>query len=199
MISSLSENNIPFEELFKTNYTRLCNAANKILDDRIAAEDIVQEVFLKLWNKREELNAIQSLNSYLYKATINTALNYLESNRRTVRLEIHHEKDRVIAAEDRYQLNELESKINTAVSELPPKCKVIFLLSRHEGLKYQQIADHLDISVKTVENQMGKALKIMRDRLKPYLTKEVITLATLIGIAASMFLFSLLTMFLVQF
>jgi RNA polymerase sigma-70 factor (ECF subfamily) len=178
-----SDKGLDFEELFKTHYKFLCNAANKILDDRDAAEDVVQEVFLKYWNKREELTAIQSLKSYLYRAAVNTALNKLESNKRTSRLE-ESEAGQTFIMDDRIHLNQLESRINDAINRLPPKCRAIFVLSRYEGMKYQQIADHLDISVKTVENQMGKALQIMRDKLKTYLSKDIINVGVITGLIA---------------
>lgn len=196
MTALISESDSSFEEIFKTHYKLLCNAANRILDDKEASEDVVQEVFLKWWNKKDDLKVIQSIKSYLYKATINTSLNYLESKKKTVRFEAFHEKPDTREVDDKIHLSQLEAKINDAINSLPPKCKVIFLLSRYEGMKYQQIADHLDLSVKTVENQMGKALQIMRDRLKPYLTREFMAVAATIGLAALM---SYLSMFLIAF
>jgi len=172
-----------FEEIFKMHYKALCNAANKILDDKDASEDVVQDVFLKLWSKRNELSVIQSIKSYLYRATINTSLNYLESNKKIIRLQDSEFTTAVNGGEE-LQHKELETKINEAINQLPPKCKVIFVLSRYEGMKYQQIADHLEISIKTVENQMGKALQMLRERLKPFLTHEFIAIATTVGLAA---------------
>lgn len=175
-----------FEETFKMHYKMLCNAANKILNDQDAAEDVVQDVFLKFWSKRENINIIHSVKSYLYRATINTSLNYLESNKKITRLKNteHSSEYPTVNAGEELSHKELKSKIDEAMDQLPPKCKVVFVLSRSEGMKYQQIADHLGISVKTVENQMGKALKMLRERLKPFLTKEFITIAGTIGLAA---------------
>lgn len=84
---------------------------------------------------------------------------------------------------------ELEQKITQAVNNLPPKCKAVFVLSRYEGLKYKQIAEHLDISVKTVENQMGSALQKLRDELKPYLTREFLMMMIVIGLACFLLAF----------
>lgn len=173
-----------FEETFKLHYKALCNAANKILDDKDASEDVVQDVFLKLWAKKEDTAIIQSIKSYLYRATINTSLNYLESNKKVIRLQPADELKQFVNAGEELQHKELEVKINEAINQLPPKCKVIFVLSRYEGMKYQQIADHLGISIKTVENQMGKALQMLRERLKPFLTHEFIAVATTVGLAA---------------
>lgn len=172
-----------FEETFKLHYKALCNAANKILDDKDASEDVVQDVFLKLWAKKEDITIIQSIKSYLYRATINTSLNYLESNKKILRLQDTEITTAVNGGEE-LQHKELEIKINEAINLLPPKCKAIFVLSRYEGMKYQQIADHLDISIKTVENQMSKALQMLREQLKPFLTHEFIAIATTIGLAA---------------
>lgn len=183
---------LEFEQLFRQHYKLLCNAANKIINDREAAEDVVQEVFVKLWNKRTELTVIQSLKSYLFRATVNTALNYLETRKNIVPLEAVGNIETAAGAGDKVHYNELERKLAEAIEQLPPKCKAIFILSRYEGMKYQQIADHLDISVKTVENQMGKALQVLREKLRPFLTREFISIATGIAIAAILSLLSLL-------
>lgn len=177
---------LEFEEIFKMHYKMLCNAANKILNDADTAEDVVQDVFVKFWSKRENMNIIHSVKSYLYRATINTSLNYLESNKKIIRLKDteHSSESLTINSGEELSHKELKNKIDEAIDQLPPKCKVIFVLSRNEGMKYQQIADHLGISVKTVENQMGKALKMLRERLKPFLTKEFITNAGTKGLIA---------------
>lgn len=190
-----SDTTIPgFEEIFRLHYKMLCNAANKILNDRDAAEDVVQDVFLKFWSKRENINIIHSVKSYLYRATINTSLNYLESNKKIIRLKDteHSSESLTINAGEELSHKELKSKIDEAMDQLPPKCKVVFVLSRYEGMKYQQIADHLGISIKTVENQMGKALKMLRERLKPFLTSEFITIAGTIGLATLLSFLSLI-------
>mgnify|MGYP003393879039 CR=1 FL=1 len=182
------------------HYKMLCNAANKILNDKDASEDVVQDVFLKFWSKRENINIIESVKSYLYRATINTSLNHLERNKKIIRLQntdLSNESISIKAGEELYH-KELKGKIDEAINQLPPKCKVVFVLSRYEGMKYQQIADHLDISIKTVENQMGKALKMLRERLKPFLTREFITIAGTIGLAALLSFLSLM-LFIIYF
>lgn len=186
MTASADTSILGFEEIFKMHYKMLCNAANKILNDKDAAEDVVQDVFLKFWSKKENINIIQSVKSYLYRATINTSLNHLERNKKVIRLQntdLSNESFSVNEGEELYH-KELKGKIDEAINQLPPKCKVIFVLSRYEEMKYQQIADHLGISIKTVENQMGKALKMLRERLKPFLTHEFISIAGTIGLAA---------------
>lgn len=194
MTASTAKTLLQFEEIFNMHYKMLCNAANKILNDKDAAEDVVQDVFLKFWAKRESIDIIQSIKSYLYRATINTSLNYLESNKKIIRLQntdLSNESF-IINGGENFNQKELENKIDEAINKLPPKCKVVFVLSRYEGMKYQQIADHLGISIKTVENQMGKALKMLREQLKPFLTQEFITIAGTIGLAALLSFLSLL-------
>jgi RNA polymerase sigma-70 factor, ECF subfamily len=173
-----------FEQAFRLHYGLLCNAANKILNDKDASEDVVQEVFIKMWAKREDLGLVRSIKSYLYKATVNTSLNYLESRKNVFKLQDKKIPDALSVADagERLQAKELEEKITKAIDRLPPQCKAVFVLSRYEGMKHHEIAKHLDISPKTVNNQLVKALDILRDRLKPYLTQEFVTAATAIGI-----------------
>jgi len=173
-----------FEALFKSNYTKLCRVADNIVRNKEAAEDIVQEVFTKAWDKKDTLAVHTSVEHYLRKATANASLNYLESRKRIVPF-----NERISSAQidtgDRLSLKEFEKIVFHAIESLPPKCKTVFVLSRFENMKYQEIADHLDISVKTVENQMSKALRLLREDLKPYLTKEFV--ATLIAAGISLF------------
>lgn len=158
------------EYLFREYYQPLCVHACRIVNDQAAAEDIVQDVFMKVWNKREQINISTSVKSYLYKSTTNTALNYLERNKQLTKSEFpEHEPSRLSGPEDQVTASQLKHRIDQAISTLPPKCKAIFILSRHEGLKYKQIAEHLDISVKTVENQMSIALERIREHIKQYI------------------------------
>jgi len=163
------------EKLFKENYKSLCNVVFRIINDWDASEDVVQEMFLKLWRKKEEIKIESSLKGYLFKAASNSAINYLQSQKKEkLKEELSDKIKNSQIAEETINLDgkELQKKIEEALNKLPPKCKVIFLLSRQEGMKYQEIADELDISIKTVENQMGIALKKMKEELAPYLTKE---------------------------
>jgi RNA polymerase sigma-70 factor (ECF subfamily) len=163
------------EELFKSHYKALCNAANRIVKDRDAAEDIVQDVFIKLWNKKDEISIDSSIKGYLFKAITNASLNYLESNKISkYKIEIDHAHPSVFAMEEEHGMvtQELEQRLDHAINSLPPKCRAIFILSRFEEMKYQEIANHLDISVKTVENQMGIALEKIRTSMAPYLRGE---------------------------
>ena len=160
------------EMLFKTYYQPLCQYAYTFLRDKDEAEEVVQSAFINIWDKRAEINIQTSVKSYLYRAVRNSCLNVIKHQR--VRKE--HEAHETAFGEPVYEgasqgviASELERKIAAAIKELPEQCRLVFQLSRFEELKYAEIADQLDISVKTVENHMGKALRIMREQLKDYL------------------------------
>lgn len=164
------------ERLFRSEHKKLCNTANRIVNDRDASQDIVQEVFIKFWNKRHELKIETSATAYLLKAVINTCLNYLESNKRQFKLREDISTDHIAGLADQESKDledkELQARLEMAIEKLPPKCKTIFVLCKYEGMKYQQVADHLSISLKTVENQMGIALQKLREDLKDYASRE---------------------------
>ena len=159
------------EVLFKTHYAALCRTAFRVVGDRDAAEDLVQDVFVKIWNGRQTLRITTSLKAYLHRSAVNAALNYLEKRQRQVNLEpeaLSNLQPAVNSLEESLSLKEVEARVEEAIQALPPACRTIFVLSRYEAMSYQEIADALDLSVKTVENQMGKALKTMRHYLKAY-------------------------------
>jgi RNA polymerase sigma-70 factor (family 1) len=184
VFSAMQSGEIPaFEMLFKTFYQPLCRYATSFLKDPDDAEEIVQAAFIGFWEKRETISIDTSVKSYLYRAVRNSCLN-----------ELKHEqvKQRYIAGEtvmgeklsesaDHLAIHvELEDKIKAAIQRLPEQCRLIFTMSRFEELKYQEIADQLNLSLKTVENQMGKALKIMRAQLKEYLPLLAILMSNLL-------------------
>ena len=160
-----------FKELFTTQYAGLCGYANKFVDDLDQSEEIVQELFLSIWQKRDRLEITASLEAYLFRAVRNACLNalkhlkiketYKAANKEVVRQNEASQGDAYIAGE-------LEEKIEIAVESLPPERKKIFKMSRYDGKKYKEIADELNLSVKTVEAQMGKALKYLREALADY-------------------------------
>lgn len=161
-----------FERTFRQYYDRLCNYANSLLKEADEAEEVVQTVFLTIWEKRGDLEITLSLKSYLYRAVHNHCLNRFKHA--AVR-EVHRDYTENFLAQSYESVtevihaNELEQRIEAAVSSLPEQCQIAFRMSRFEELKYQEIADQLDISIKTVENQIGKALKILRSALADYL------------------------------
>lgn len=161
-----------FESVFKQHFNNLNAYAFTILKDAVSAEEVVQSLFLKLWEKKDVLTIQTSLKSYLYRATYNDCMNILKHLQVRQRHQDHvsYFHDRTSEnASSRLQENELKNELQKAINLLPEKCRTIFQMSRFEELKYQEIADQLDISIKTVENQMGKALKVLRHALADYL------------------------------
>ncbi|MEO8085180.1 MAG: RNA polymerase sigma-70 factor [Bacteroidota bacterium] len=159
-----------FEDLFRSLYQPLCKNANMLLNDSDEAEETVQNVFISLWEKRREMEITISIKSYLYKAVRNASLNRIKHSK--VRKQYVEEQQYLspsIPATEISIQNELQAQIQKAIESLPEQCRLIFKFSRFEELKYSEIAEQLGISIKTVENQMGKALKIMREQLRDYL------------------------------
>lgn len=170
-----------FEDVYKTHYRMLRNAAENIIDDHDASHDVVQEVFVKLWGKREEVHAILNIKAYLFRSVINASITYLENNKNKIKTDDFHQAS-TSTTDSKIITQELEEKIQVALKSLPPKCKAIFVLSRFEGLKNKEIAETLNLSLKTVENQMGIALKRMKEDLKSYLTREFLVMLLCFGI-----------------
>jgi RNA polymerase sigma-70 factor (ECF subfamily) len=160
-----------FETLFKTHYNALHAYAQVILKDEDVAEEIVQGMFLKFWEKRASLN-IQSIKAYLYKCVYNDSLNYIKQEKTKSKYQdftLHTMNTEHEPASLKVELTELQQHLREALNHLPEQCRTIFQMSRFEELKYREIADHLGLSIKTVENQMGKALRILRLKLADFL------------------------------
>lgn len=161
-----------FEQSFKENFKRLHAYACSILNDSDEAEEVVQNVFYKLWEKKEKLNEIDSIPAYLYRSVYNECMNHVKHQKvKDAHKEHSSYYDATSAdAENNAELRELKERMHHAMQQLPEQCRTIFQMSRFEELKYREIADRLGLSVKTIENQMGKALKIMRKQLADYIT-----------------------------
>ncbi len=158
--------------LFDKYYTYLCNVIYRVINDSDYAEDIVQEIFMDIWKKREKINVQTSLRAYLRRAAVNRSLNHI----RKQRMKFDDDEDAVLDIESStidgqttMEKNELERRIHESIDALPPKCKLVFSMSRFENMSYQEIADALGISIKTVENQISKALRILRSAVQSYL------------------------------
>ena len=165
-----SDDKAALKDLFQEFYPYVCSAIFKIVKERNTVEDLAQEVFLRFWQKRHQINISSSVQAYLRRMAINEALGYLRKQK-IFEEEINNETmgGTSQGVENQYLHGELEDHIRLAVDKLPPKCRTVFKLSRFEELSYKEIAAQMDISVKTVENQMGKALKFLRKELQQYL------------------------------
>ena len=158
-----------FEELFRNYFTPLMAFSRRILGDEEDAREVVHQVFINLWEKRRELDLSTSLKSYLFTSVNNRSLNVIRDRRKFSSEEVP-ERAGEWDVSTQLEAMELEEKIRAAIDTLPERCREIFELNRFEGLKYSEIATQLDISVKTVENQMTKALKLLREQLGKYLS-----------------------------
>lgn len=160
-----------FEVLFKSHFSALCSFALKYISDLDSAKEITHEVFINLWVKRTSIDLNKSIKSYLYTSVYNRCLNHIRNNKKFTHAEMpvdNYDENR--DSSDNISEIELNEKIQKTIDSLPVKCREIFVLNRFEELKYQEIAEKLDISIKTVEAQMSKALKIMRRNLIDYIT-----------------------------
>lgn len=156
------------QKLFDAYYSSLCRFASGYLSDADAAEDIVQQVFINLWNHREEIQPDKQIKSYLFTSVKNRCLNHIRDHKkyRSYYLDVEAELEIPVEEKDTFTEAELENRLNLALDKLPEKCREIFLLCRFEEMKYKEVADKLNISPKTVEAQMSKALKILREEFK---------------------------------
>lgn len=160
-----------FEKVFRDFFKPLTNIAFSVVKDEDTAKDIVQQVFIKLWDKKDSLEIRTNIKSYLHRAVVNTAINHLEKNKK---IQLESEFSRFDSAIDKFEEADekslqLEDEVKTAIDALPPKCKIVFSLSRFSSMTNKEIAEHLDISIKSVEKHIGKALKDLRIKLKPFL------------------------------
>ncbi|MFV0591539.1 MAG: RNA polymerase sigma-70 factor [Draconibacterium sp.] len=166
-----SGNELAFEKLFRQNYRPMCLFATGILRDDEMAEEVVQDFFVKLWDRREGFTIETSVKNYLFRAVKNLCINVIKHEQ----IKLKHAQQAIAEAEendykDHFLEIDLELAIEKSINELPEKRREIFRLSREEGLKYREIADRLNISVKTVETQISLAIKTLRKKLKQYNT-----------------------------
>lgn len=171
-----------FEDVFKAHFKNLHAYACTIVKDDIMAEEMVQNVFYKIWERKAHLSIQTSLTAYLYRAVYYESLNYIKHQKVKTAYQSYataRMNQQTDNAEKKVLLGELEKRLRTALQELPEQCRTIFQMSRFEELKYQEIADRLGLSIKTVENQMGKALKLMRLKLIDFLPFVILSLLNL--------------------
>lgn len=157
-----------FELVFNYYYSGLVVYADQIIKDSEVSEDIVQSVFMKLWETRETIE-IRSLRSYFMQCVKNRCIDYLRNQQVKQRFDNRiPQVESMVVEEDLWTKNELSELLEKAMTDLPPRCREIFCMSRHENLKIAEIADQLSISKRTVETQISKALKILRVQLIDY-------------------------------
>ncbi len=171
-------NESAFEHLFKIDYKRIVGFCQQFIEDKDQSQSLAQEAFVKLWLNRAQLETVNGIHSFLYTAAKTDCLNYLKHQKI-----INRHRDRQLQAKeaelnreilesfdfDQLELMELEKLINQAIEELPEKCRLVFRLSRIEGKKNNEIAKELEISVKSVEANMTRALKTLKLKLAAYL------------------------------
>jgi RNA polymerase sigma-70 factor, ECF subfamily len=165
-----------FQFLFEKHYKPLCYAAYKVYPDEHKSKDFAQEVFLALWRKRDNLEVHTSLQAFLRRAVVNKAIDYIRAQRLNFE-DIPDTPEEQLENNEGMEFNEMKDLIHHTAAQLPERCRMVFFLSRFEELSHKEIAARLDISEKTVENQITKALKLMRKALSEYRpTKEIILL-----------------------
>jgi RNA polymerase sigma-70 factor (ECF subfamily) len=160
-----------FQVVFQQHYTNACKTIRRFIRENSIVEDLAQDVFVRFWERRDKIEIKTSIGAYIHRMAINEALTFLRKQKKFQQDNI---EDFSFSADGASSVEvmegeELQIKIKHAIDSLPPKCRTVFLLSRHEEMSYKEIAAKLDISIKTVENQMGKALRVMREHLKDHL------------------------------
>ena len=161
-----------YEEMFRTYFSSLYYFARKYIPDPDTSKEIVHKVFVSIWENRNDFDFEKPAKSYLFTSVYNRCMNHLRDRKKFIAHDNLEDADNFsenTIHSDHLEAAELESRIWQIINQLPEKCKEIFILNRFEGKKYQEIADQLDISVKTVETQMSKALKTLREHLADYL------------------------------
>ncbi|HEV7378575.1 MAG TPA: RNA polymerase sigma-70 factor [Dyadobacter sp.] len=160
-----------FKLIFKKHFKSLHAYACTILHDEVMAEEMVQNVFCRLWEKSDQIEIRESVSGYLYRSVYHESLNYIKhlKVRDAYQTYAVSQMENTNNTSHNMELRELEERLDVALKELPEKCRTIFQMSRFEELKYQEIADRLELPLKTVENQMGKALRLLRVKLVDFL------------------------------
>ena len=157
-----------FESLFRSSYVSLVRYAKTLLKDQDTSEEIVQDLFFRIWQDRGKIKIESSLNGYLFRSVHNRCLHFIEHSRiveKHAEEMLFRQPESSESPSDILNYKELQAKIATILEKLPERCGQIFYMNRFEGLKYNEIAEKLSVSVKTVEANMGRALKVFRKEL----------------------------------
>lgn len=169
LVQSLIEGEEKAYKFLLNKFHRKLHAyALTLVNDHSMAQDIVQNVFLKTWKSRLKLKPEFSIQSFLYKSVYNEFINTYQQNKAMMLLQKKYIESiqNVVETTDDSSIEQMMAVINKEIQNLPPKCKQVFILSKKEGLTNIEIAEHLDVSIKTVEAQISKAFKILKDKLK---------------------------------
>ncbi|MDP4289648.1 MAG: RNA polymerase sigma-70 factor [Bacteroidota bacterium] len=168
ILKRLNEGDVSsFEILFKKYHQSLCIYAYRFTQDIDIAKEIVQNLFVYFWENRSSIEINTSLSAYLFKAVRNNSLREKASQSRFIALDAAFLKEEKIDEfYDSLEIEELEKQLLDNIDKLPRRCAIIFKMSRIDRLKYAEIAQKLNISIKTVESQMGKALRILRSKFE---------------------------------
>jgi RNA polymerase sigma-70 factor (family 1) len=172
-----------FQQLFSAEYNKLCRYALTFLQDEHSAEDVVQDTFIRIWETKRELISSPDIRYYLVTAVRNNCISALRKQKAST---VHFPENmpepdpepQLTPSMQREETAERERRLSAALDQLPPKCKEVFLMVKMHSMSYRQVSEALDISIKTVENQMGKALKVLRETTA--LTAIVILFCTLL-------------------
>ena len=173
-----------FENIFRTQFRNLHVYATSIVKDDVIGEEMVQNVFCRLWEKRDQIQVQGSIKSYLYRSVHNECLNWLKQQKGRAK---HHsyiasQSSEADQTPDAVSYKELRKKVLSAMDELPEQCRMVFHLRRFDELNYQEIADTMGITVSTVKNHMNKALRVLRSKLTDYLPVTLFLIANMINL-----------------
>ena len=178
LVQLQDSNERAYRQLFDRYYEKMVVTALQITKDSNVAKDAAQEVFLALWKNRERINIKQSLSSYLKRGVINRSLNIIKSRKRHMGNTV---PEAVVLptsakANEMLELEDLQKEVHKAIDQLPDRCRQVFVLCRFEEMSHKEIATQLNISTKTVENQMTKALKFLRNAVMPFVKMLIISI-----------------------
>ncbi|MFI1773435.1 RNA polymerase sigma factor [Thalassobellus citreus] len=157
-----------YDFLMTTYYKNLCIYAFTLTNNKAKAEDVVQNVFVKIWVNRKNINTHFDIKNYVYKSVYNEFVDQFRKNKPVIYLEKKYLEALDLVVENEYEnLNELIKLVNEEIKNLPPKCRQIFILNKKDGLTHTEISEHLNISIKTIEGHMTRAFKVLADNLSP--------------------------------